>query len=101
MTPKAFAAFVGAVALIIGIVFLALPHSVASDTIQCGSGFTGLKDDAGLAEFKDRLTAAMLHEPRPSLTYVDDCKSAVNTAQIVGWPLLALGGIVTLRAIVI
>lgn len=90
MSPRAFAALVGAIAILAGWIALCLDIHVETERgrpVACGKA---LVLDLEKASDEDR-----------SGDLVRQCKDAAQTRRMIWWPVVALGGVVLVGAAVI
>ncbi len=106
VTPRTFAAVLGGIALLIGLLALAIPTSVdqsGGGTLSCGSGFTGVSEEVGYADTGKSIADTMY----PSFadddekTYEAQCEDKIGARRAWGWPVFALGGIVAAGALLV
>jgi hypothetical protein len=95
LSPRAFAAVLATVALLVGLILALVPVSVAGpdganpSTVSCGNTIGGVESDsiaAGLGDAAaDRATM---------VSYVDMCERATGERVFYAWPLFFGGGLV-------
>lgn len=97
MTVRTFALIVGTLLALGAFIGLALPVSVdnGDDTVSCGNALRGLSLEAQRSE---DIADAFGSEPSG---IVDDCEDGIGTRRSWGWPLVGIGVVVALGALVI
>lgn len=104
MSPKLFAAVVGGILTLVGLIALSLPISVEDhiSMVECGSGFRGLSSEASLTDGGRSVGRAITGDfNAPAVTLEEQCADKIGSRQAWGWPVGGIGAIVLLGALVI
>lgn len=109
MSPKIFAAVVGALLAVVGVILLSTSTSATSPLngwdLDCGSVFSSnvdqVRHDANVNELADAMSG--LPSQGQSMSGVQACEDALGTRGLIGWlvggfGLLVLAGAVVIRA---
>jgi len=104
MSPKAFAAVIGGIMLLIGL--FALGSTITVDDgaagVECGTGFSGASDNASMRDAGRDIAAAMYGDLYSTPSDLEgECADAISGRQAWGWPVGGVGGVVLLGALVI
>lgn len=100
LTPRTFAAIVGALLLLGAIIALAMPITVnnGADTVKGGDAFKGVNQMVSMQASGQEIADAMYPEFADTgrKPLAEQCADAVGTRRTWGWPAAGVGAVVLL-----